>query len=85
MCTLRDTRTTDFKYFIIFTYYFSMCVYVCAMARMWTSEDSLQGSVFSFHCVGLWDQTRVIRLGGRLQYSLSHFASPVAGTLQWPI
>lgn len=79
--TLRDTRTTDFKYFITFTYYFSMCMYVCVMAHTWRSEAGLQRSLLSFSHVGLWDQTRVVSLGGKLCNPPSPSASPVAGTL----
>lgn len=37
-------------------------------------EDSLQESVLTFYQVGPGDQTRVIRLGGKLLYQMCHFA-----------
>jgi hypothetical protein len=36
------------------------------------SENSLQGLVLSFHSVGLWSQTQVVRLGSKCFYPLSH-------------
>lgn len=41
-----------------------VCDYVlCAAASVWSSEDSLQGSVLSFHHEGLRTLTRFLRLG----------------------
>lgn len=51
----------------------SVCVcwgsYVC----VWGSEDNLQESLLSFHCVGPGEQTR---LSSRYLYQLSHLTSP---------
>lgn len=43
-----------------------VCDYVlCATASVWSSEDSLQGSVLSFHHEGLGTLTRFLRLGSK--------------------
>lgn len=45
-------------------------------ALMGRSEDSVQESVLSFHCVGSVDGTRAISLAASPFYPLSHLTSP---------
>ena len=37
---------------------------VCTTAYMWKAKDCLRELAFSFHALGLGDQTQVVRLGG---------------------
>lgn len=41
------------------------CDYCCAAASDWSSQDSLQGSMLSFHHDGLGTLTRFLRLGSK--------------------
>lgn len=45
------------------------------MLEVWTSEDNLWRTVLLFHHMGSRNPTRVIRLGGKCLYPLSHATS----------
>ena len=71
--------------FILF-YFYMYLLYMCVleyggdheylMSCIWGSEGSLQEPFLSFYSVGPWDQTQVVRLGGRHLFLLSHLAGP---------
>lgn len=55
----------------------SVCV-VCthSMAHTWKSEEALQTSVSSCHCVGPEDETQIVRPGSKCLYPLRRLAGP---------
>lgn len=54
--------------------------WVHAMAHMWSSQDTFQESLLFFHCVAPRDWVRVIKLGSKHLYLLSHLIG-----LRWGI
>lgn len=47
------------------------------MAHMWGTEENLWESVLSFLHVGSKNRSRVVRLGSKRLYPLSHLSSPL--------
>lgn len=45
------------------------------MACMWKSENNIQESTLSFHCMGFSNQTLIIKFGGRHLSQLNHPAA----------
>lgn len=57
----------------------SACVCVActhSMAHTWKSEEALQTSVSSCHCVGPEDENKIARLDSKCPYPLHHLAGP---------
>ena len=55
--------------------YVGMCVYICAIAHMW-SEENLWKVGLSFYHVGPGNWTQFNKLGGEYLNPLSHGISP---------
>lgn len=53
----------------------TLCIYLFCVCTC-TGQRTTSRSILSFYCIGPRDQTRVLSLGGRCLYLLSHLISP---------
>lgn len=68
---LRDEYYSKVLFFTIIFIYFAG-----GWAQVWRLENIFWESGFSFHYVGLGDQTQVLNLGSKHLYLLSHLTRP---------